>query len=150
MSEPSSNALPISLRSIQINRSAVSADLRIVGGQRAVTPALAEVLLQQYPNLAKHSCKSGDTGKFGDKIVGALLPHLIEHLAIELLVRGDILAGIGGRVYAGNTTWISHSEQIMRVRVSYYDANTTEDAIKVAVEQLNLLLGRYNKDKTGK
>jgi hypothetical protein len=110
--------------------------------QLVATPLLANALLQAYPNLAKHACKSGACGLFGKNIKGALLPHLVEHLAIELLVQADTHRGGGaaGRIYAGNTTWLSRNSGTMRVRISYYDANATLDALNQAVAHINGLL----------
>jgi hypothetical protein len=155
--------------SAKITENAVCVDLRIDGQPRVVTPELAATLLRQYPNLALHACKSGrqaqtpatpatpatgspaadpsptgslpashaTTGLFAEKIVGALLPHLVEHLAIELLVQAD--GPEIQRPYAGNTVWLSQNDSTMRVRVSYYDAKTTERALQTAISQVNRL-----------
>ncbi|MDR1358922.1 MAG: hypothetical protein LBJ48_06175 [Coriobacteriales bacterium] len=100
------------------------ADIAILGTQPVVSPELAVLLLDHYPNLAEHACKNAQGGArvqaqrepatFGDRIIGALLPHAVEHLAIELLVRA-----YPGQVFAGNTRWISRETQQMRVRISH-------------------------------
>jgi hypothetical protein len=140
--------LPAKLKPLktQITKTAVSVDLRIIGEPRVVTPELAAILLKQYPNLAKHACKSGKPASrnnpqgnlFGSKISGAMLPHLVEHLAIELLVQADNPQT--PRPYAGATSWLSHTNSTMRVRVSYYDPDKTTSAILNAVSQINKLV----------
>ena len=47
---------------------------------------LASAVLQLRPTLAEHSCMHRGFGYFGDKLLGSTLPHLVEHLAIDMLV----------------------------------------------------------------
>ena len=70
--------------------------------------------------------------------MGALLPHALEHLAIDLLVEGH-----PGETFAGNTRWIERDERIMRVRISLpADGSTApvHEALSNALLQLNKLL----------
>ncbi len=119
------------------------ADIVMPGTKRVVTPELAEQLLELYPSLARHACKSGEgslhtPSTFGEQLRGALLPHAAEHLAIEYLVRAH-----PGEAFAGNTIWLSRKKQLMRVRLSLPKAGGAEQslgAIAAAIEQLNELL----------
>jgi len=117
------------------------ADVAILGTQLTATPEVAERLLLKHPSLALHACKSSlpiphqafipedshvdpatfgllpnaqeDKGLFGEHLPGALLPHALEHLAIDLLV-----VRFPDETFAGNTCWLEREEQIMRVRIS--------------------------------
>ncbi len=146
-------------------------DVVVQGAQRTVTPELAAQLLKHYPSLALHTCKStrrtaaakprkeittqvtgsdtSDTSDtFGDHLVGALLPHALEHLTIELLVQA-----YPGEVFAGATRWLERSAGTMRVRVSLPTeggASRIFEAFSEALRQLNRLIAlseRYERQK---
>jgi len=111
------------------------ADVAIRGARLVVSPELAGRLLERYPSLALHACK---TSSFGDRLVGALLPHALEHLAIDLLV-----AKHPGEVFAGNTRWLRREEQTMRIRISLPKEGGSapvERAFSEALLQLNGLM----------
>lgn len=120
-------------------------DIVIKGKQLTVNPSLMELLLQQYPTLPQHACKSGTSTKqesFGDHIAGALLPHVVEHICIDILV-----TECPGQAFAGNTSWIARKDQMMRVRVSLPKGEDHESAVyrvhgalSEAIEQINRLL----------
>lgn len=161
MSAPSNGALPIKRQQITRLRLAKRgsrkdcawAEIVIQGEELVVNPSLAVVLLERYPSLALHACKSGKrsqralqnqkentyhAGTFGEYLVGALLPHAVEHLAIELLV-----TRFSGESFAGNTSWVSRAKKSMKVRVSVPQEGTAEDALEAlsdAIVQLNELL----------
>ena len=120
------------------------------GSELTVSAELAERLLERYPSLALHACKSaGCTAPhassakpgprlFGDHLPGALLPHALEHLAIDLLV-----AAYPGEAFAGNTCWLMREEQTMRVRISLPktgDSAPVNAALSEALLQLNGLM----------
>jgi hypothetical protein len=75
-------------------------------------------------------------GRFGNKIVDTTLPHLVEHLAIDLLVEEN------ADVIAGTTTWIDHAQGVMQVKVSStaQGARETYAAITRAVALVNSYL----------
>jgi len=117
------------------NAAYVWADVTITGPQTTVSQELAERLLQQHPCLAQHACKNA---LFGDRLAGALLPHALEHLAIDLLV-----AAHPGQVFAGNTCWLEDKENTMRVRISLPEGGSAlpvHEALSEALQLLNTLL----------
>jgi len=132
----------------------------VEGIQLIVTPELAQQLLSKYPSLARHACKSARSPQdkkaagenesqapatpakapvtFGDRLVGALLPHAVEHMTLELLTQAH-----PGEVFAGATTWVSRKGQCMRVRISRGKTVASEvvlDTLSEATEQLNVFL----------
>lgn len=106
-------------------------DVAILGEQLTVTANLAESLCSQYPSISQHTCK---TGSFGEHLPGALLPHALEHLVIDLLVKA-----YPNETFAGNTRWIQRSAQTMRVRLSL-PANGDASAVETAFSQALVLL----------
>jgi len=112
------------------------ADVAILGEQLTVTPVVAESLCAQYPSISQHACK---TATFGQHLPGALLPHALEHLTIELLVQT-----YPNETFAGTTRWLERSEQTMQVRVSVPsdgDGAATRRAFSKAIELLNGFVG---------
>lgn len=88
--------------------------------------------------VANRGAATPKPSTFGWFIVGALLPHAAEHLAIELLVQR-----YPGTSFAGNTSWLERSEKTMRVRVSVPSMGSPEpvgDALSDAIALLNELL----------
>ncbi|MDR2196952.1 MAG: hypothetical protein LBO07_03210 [Coriobacteriales bacterium] len=65
------------------------------------------------PTLAEHACQDRGLRRFGEVMVGSTLPHLAEHLAIDLLVE----AWPGWR-FAGATTWADREKAIMQIQLS--------------------------------
>jgi hypothetical protein len=111
---------------------------------------LATTVLRLRPTLAEHACRHRGFGCFGDKLLGSSLPHLVEHLAIDMLVeqaRGGAREGGGGqaeassRSIAGNTRWLDRPNGVMSVMVSSTaeSAEASCTAIKSAVELVNSL-----------
>ena len=99
----------------------VWADVAILGPQLTVSADVAEKLLAQRPSLAEHTCKSAASTRdsatstregpqlFKDHLPGALLPHALEHLAIDLLV-----SALPGETFAGNTHWLEREDCTMQ------------------------------------
>lgn len=86
----------------------------------------------------KVSDKKEERSTFGSHIVGALLPHAAEHLAIEIMINSH-----PGESFAGNTCWLVREEQHMRVRISLGQTGTSSeacDALSQAIELLNGLV----------
>lgn len=142
---PSMPKNPSSINSLSISsfsRTQNSVCTDIQGVQLTASPDLAAALLKIRPNLAHHACKSAGTGNFKDRLVGALLPHVVEHVAIDLLVELTDAT----QTFAGATTWLDRETNTMCVRVGctsdepslYFGA--TEKALEQAVHLLNRLL----------
>jgi AmiR/NasT family two-component response regulator len=136
-------ASPVKITSFTITENAVCATVAFVGDVRTVSAGVARQLLERYPTLAEHACKSNGNRRFGEVLQGALLPHAVEHLAIDLLVRDAKAAG-RQQAFAGNTSWANDEHGAMLVRVSYSDPAATQAAIKTAVDTINNLVNPAN------
>jgi hypothetical protein len=104
----------ISIEDVRTNTrtGSVSAIIRVTPFGLRVDEKLAAAILALHPTLAQHACKQQGFGRFGDKLSGTTLPHLVEHLAIDLLVNAT------HHPHAGTTTWLDREQGLMRVRVS--------------------------------
>jgi hypothetical protein len=122
-------------------------DIAIRASELTVTPELAARLLERYPSLALHACKSrAGASTFGERLTGALLPHALEHLTIELLVQAH-----PGCLFAGNTRWLEREERTMRVRIAAPQGISALNVIETfseALLQLNEMLA-LSKGQTG-
>jgi hypothetical protein len=153
--------LSISLEETSVGESSVSAVVRVTPPNLRVDERLASQALALHPTLAQHTCKQRGFGRFGDKLIGTTLPHLVEHLAIDLLVREDQEAHPPAnsphspasfdppRPRAGNTTWLDQKQGLMWIRLSHNDAGqgdgdaeVTCAAISRAVALVNTLLAQ--------
>ncbi|MDR1713447.1 MAG: hypothetical protein LBR39_04770 [Coriobacteriales bacterium] len=65
----------------------MSAAVFVSPPEARVTEALAAAVLARFPTLAEHVCKSAGIGLLPERLPGSTLPHLVEHIAIDLLVR---------------------------------------------------------------
>lgn len=57
-----------------------------------VTERAAERAIAAFPKLASHICVAADHQRFGEEIVGTEPAHLVEHVAIELMVQTAAMA----------------------------------------------------------
>jgi len=146
------------LEEFEISGSSVSAAVFVSPKTLRVSAALAAALLAMRPTLAEHTCKQQGFGYFGDKIVGTTLPHLVEHLAIDLLVEENRQKTEGKtepvsdasqashqetpQAIAGITRWLDRDQGKMQVKLSCtaQGADKTCRAITRAIDVLNYLL----------
>lgn len=133
-----------------------------------VTPALAKLLLEQYPSLSKHACKSGrvnknetphdkrgagkrggtsahqDTSKNarGAQSLSTFGDHILGALlphAAEHLTIELLVRRYPGQGFAGNTSWLSREEQTMRVRVSLPESGGAEAVLRAFSDAIGQL-----------
>ena len=93
-----------------------------------LTEHQAEQLLSIHPQLAEHACRQLGVGRFGEKILAASLPHVLEHLAIDMLV------GALGTQVAGTTKWLNRAEGLALVRLRLPATESTEQELLACVE----------------
>lgn len=80
------------------------------------------------PGIAKHLCL-GDTGKeFQDCMGDTEMPHLLEHLAVEIMNQ----TGLAGKIACGRTRAVSDEERAFEVQLSCPDDALTIGALSSA------------------
>lgn len=102
---------------------AVDFKLRVGRGSELVSPRLLDAVASARPTLAEHACTADDTGS------PMTLPHLVEHVAIDLLVERR---GGGDEPVAGYTAWLDRRGGIARITLSSTDGEATRGAMLAA------------------
>ncbi|MBO4364844.1 MAG: hypothetical protein J5804_00960 [Eggerthellaceae bacterium] len=101
------------------------------------TPALATRALQARPNLARHACVNTVGRTFGDVIDDTPLPHLLEHVAIDMLAES---CPETHATHVGTSVWLDEPAGLARVQISMQDDLVALAAFKQAVALVNQLL----------
>lgn len=93
-----------------------------VASQLQLAPAwLVSHAFDQRPTLREHACSDDDDPN------PTTLPHLLEHLTIDVLVQRDREHG-GSQCFAGYSAWLDKQRGIARVTLSSFDAAGTQAA----------------------
>lgn len=84
-------------------------------------PGLSDALLERLPGLRRHRCESGSAHGIAAELSDTELPHMVEHVALELMV----LAG-APRSLRGQTTWdfSTDGRGVFRVAIACSDTET--------------------------
>lgn len=130
---------------------------------RMSTPEIAAVLTERFPTLPVHACVSEGGGVFGDVMADTPLPHVLEHLVIDVQVRaekavehqagnasggkgspcgqGDRLGvGVPDVAYVGTSEWIDEAAGTARIEVSFADDLVALRAFRDAAQALDAAL----------
>ena len=100
----------------------------------STTPELAKRALLVRPNLARHACVNGQGPTFGAVAGRTPLPHLFEHLVVDILVERS---ADEHATFAGTSEWLDRARGKARVEVSFTDDLEAIAAFKEAEELLN-------------
>lgn len=105
--------------------------------------AVADGAVARFPDIARHACVNKVGPTFLSVMHRTSIPHLLEHLIIDLQVQSAIDEG-GQRcsnvTYVGVTRWISRLERTARIEVSFQDDLRALRAISEALGFCNQLL----------
>lgn len=101
---------------------------------RRTSPRLMARVLPFFPLLPQHACVNETGPRFGAVMDDTPLPHLLEHLVIDLQARE---APRAEQVYVGTTDWIDEGQGMARVQVSFTDDLAALRAFRDAVRFLN-------------
>lgn len=101
---------------------------------RLTTPALAARAVAAFPGLPHHSCVNGEGRTFGAVMDRTSLPHMLEHLCIDLQVAG---AADGAQSFTGTTEWTDRATGTARIQLSFCDDLVALRAFNEAVRFLN-------------
>ncbi len=101
---------------------------------RLTTPALAAWAAAAFPDLPNHSCVNGEGRTFGAVMARTSLPHMLEHLCIDLQVAA---ADDGAQSFTGTTEWTDRAAGTARIQLSFCDDLMVLRAFNEAVRFLN-------------
>ncbi|WP_080800710.1 cyanophycin synthetase family protein [Arabiibacter massiliensis] len=139
-----SDAAPaLSVERLVVRSGRVACDVLVApGAPRMTTPALAARVRADFPDLPRHACVNevGDT--FAAVMDRTSLPHLLEHLVIDLQTRSAASCGQRARdaVYVGTTEWTDEQAGRACVQVSFTDDLIALRAFRDAVDYLNAVV----------
>ena len=66
-----------------------------VGSNKYSDSGLANMLLKKLPNLANHKCKNNSGAQFSEVMATTSIPHLLEHMIIDLQSKSTAKALFG-------------------------------------------------------
>ena len=97
---------------------------------RDSTPDMAQRLVARFPTLPEHTCVNEVGETFGAVLEDTPLPHVLEHVVIDLQARaeqercGSDLRAPGSRrdpVFVGTSEWIDERAGTARIETSFAD-----------------------------
>ena len=100
----------------------------------ATLPRVPRALFELLPNLAKHTCYNDDCVSFEEECRATEIPHLLEHLIIELQA-----AASGPVALSGETQWNWRVDPrgLFHVHVEYENEQLALAAIRLAERLLS-------------
>ena len=125
------------LESLRVERDRVVAMVRVEDAAYAMTtPQIARAATQARPDLPQHACVNGVGPVFGAVMANTPLPHLLEHVVVDLQAAA---CPDPDRVFTGVTRWTDRRAGKARVEVSYADDIVALRAFRDAVLLVNSL-----------
>lgn len=133
---PHGKAHPVvELLSLTVKADRIVARLRINQKRyRRMTPSRTAYLVKEYPTLAAHACVNTKGDTFGLVMNTTSVPHMLEHVVIELQTRAS---EDPGAVFVGTSEWENEAEGTACVQVSYTDDLQALRAFNDATRILN-------------
>lgn len=147
----------IAVERIVVKRDRLVCDVRVTPrASQTVTPRLARAVRQQFPQLEGHACVNEAGETFGAVLDRASLPHLLEHLAIQLQAEAweDATCAAppaasdssyaGGHTeaqrldtFVGVTEWTDRQQGTARIQLSFRDDVIALKALRDAAAFVN-------------
>ena len=128
----------LSIKHITVRSGFLDIEVAVALDALHVDAQTAQHICELLPNLPKHVCVNGKGETFGEEIVGTELPHLLEHVIIELQGQADPKTR---RSLTGHTSWLEELSvtgpqgyALMRVTVGFTDDFEALRALKQACE----------------
>lgn len=130
---------------ITVRRDRMVFDVRFAPFARATTPALAEAAVAAFPHLPHHACVHGsvpaaETPHANPRTFGAVmsntpLPHLLEHLIIDLQTHDP--ASPANFSFVGTSEWTDEARGVARIEVKFADDLVALRAFRDATRFIN-------------
>ena len=104
---------------------------------RTTDPVLAARVCASFPNLPRHACVNGAGDTFGAVMEATSLPHLLEHLVIDLQTQAAPPDASPDTAYVGITRWTDENAGRAHIEVSFTDDLVALRAFRDATRFLN-------------
>jgi len=134
-------AAPVVIERVTVLDGELDASVRVTDPRwfrTSAVPGLAEEALRVLPGLVRHRCDCGSAHGIAAELADTEVPHLLEHVALELAV----LAG-SPRTLAGRTRWdfARDGSGVFHVLLEYDDEAVALGALHGGVRVVSALLG---------
>lgn len=128
--------VPLIIERFIVEESRVICLMRVAPGfPRLTSPALAACAQAAFPDLPRHACVNDVGDTFGAVMDATSIPHLLEHLVIDLQTRAA--PSDAATVYVGTTRWVDELAGRARIEVSFTDDLVALRAFRDATDFLN-------------
>ena len=107
---------------------------------RYATPAIADALLAERPNLGLHSCINDQDAPFASIMGETSIPHLLEHLVIDIQTER---CSDDASVFVGTTEWLDEEAGLAKIQLSFADDLEALRALREAARILEAAVLRY-------
>lgn len=124
----------IAIEKLTVRADRIVAEVRVSPHFAYTTPEVAQRALSARPNLGRHACVNEKGPTFDAVIQHTPLPHLFEHVVVDILCAG---AQDATHVVTGTSEWTNRASGKARVEVSYTDDLEALAALKEAEKFLN-------------
>ena len=104
---------------------------------RTTSPQIAASVCASFPNLPRHACVNGAGDTFGAVMEATSLPHLLEHLVIDLQTQAAPPDASPDTAYVGITRWTDENAGRAHIEVSFTDDLVALRAFRDAARFLN-------------
>ena len=151
------SAGPIRVERLEVRRGHLVCQVAFGNAPRVTSPQLMSRVLAVVPTLAQHACVNERGTVFAAVMDCTPLPHLLEHLVVDLQVRAEsgqwlTLPGVAAEApphvsgatsdhpIVGTSEWLDEAAGIARIDVSFADDLVALRAMRDSVAFLNELL----------
>lgn len=151
------SAGPIRVKRMEVRRGHLVYRVAFGAAPRVTSPRLMSRVLAVVPTLAQHACVNERGATFAAVMDCTPLPHLLEHLVVDLQVRAEsgqwfTLPGAAAEAppsmagathdhpIVGTSEWLDEAAGIARIDMSFADDLVALRAMRDSVAFLNKLL----------
>ena len=130
----------IALERLSVLPDRIEAEVRVLDpAYRTTSPELIAQVLVQFPTIPFHTCRNEAGPTFSAVMENTSLPHLLEHLVIDIQTRAHAEREDEATdpVFTGTTQWSATMRDVAIVRVSFYDDLIALVAFKQALHFIN-------------
>lgn len=125
---------PFNIESITVKNDRIVCVVCVEKSYAAYTDKeLMDRVLSQFPRLGEHTCKNAVGNTFASVMYNTSIPHLFEHLVIDIQVRDSAQSS---KTFVGTTEWLDEMKQQAQVEVSFTD---DLDALRAFCEAKQIL-----------
>lgn len=130
----------IALERLSVLPDRIEAEVRVLDpAYRTTSPELIAQVLVRFPTVRYHACRNETGPTFSAVMENTSLPHLLEHLVIDIQTRAHAEREDEATdpVFTGTTQWSATMSDVAIVRVSFYDDLIALRAFKQALHFIN-------------